>query len=367
MTDFRPLFTQARGPERIAKRMARAGLCSRRDAERWIAAGRVAVDGELLTTPAITVDEKSRITVDGTDIPTIEPPRLWRYHKPRGLVTTNRDPEGRPTVFEQLPEDMPRVVTVGRLDMDSEGLMLMTNDGELARLLELPSTGWVRRYRVRVYGRVNEKDLKALERGVTVDGISYGSISATIDAQAASNAWLTIGLREGKYREVRKVMEHLQLPVNRLIRISYGPFQLGEMPAGETEEVRPRALREQLGTLDKSSGEPAKPKERTKPKLPRGRKPSSGSGNTGPSRPKLSLKPQEGNSRDEKSRDRTRSSGTSASGRPTREKPARGKAGDKPARGKAGDKPARGKAGDKPGAKSGGRGNADRRRSGPRN
>ena len=247
MTDFQAIFQDRTGPERIAKRLARAGLCSRRDAEKWIAAGRVVVDGKTLDTPAVTVDGKSRIVVDGKPIPAIEAPRLWRYHKPNGLITSTRDVRGRTTVFESLPKDLPRVVSVGRLDYDSEGLLLLTNDGELARLLELPSTAWVRRYRVRVYGRPQPERLEKLKRGVTIDGVRYGGIEAVLDKQGPSNAWLTIGLREGKNREVRRLMEYIELSVNRLIRVSFGPFQLGNLEAGAVDEVKQHTLKEQLG------------------------------------------------------------------------------------------------------------------------
>jgi 23S rRNA pseudouridine2605 synthase len=233
--------------ERIAKRLARAGLCSRRDAERWIAEGRVKVDGVLLTSPAVLVGEASLIVVDGQPLPPVERTRLWRYHKPAGLVTSHKDPQGRRTVFETLPADLPRVISVGRLDLTSEGLLLLTNDGELARRLELPSTGWVRRYRVRVHGLPDPAQLAALERGITVDGIAYGPIKAVLDRQQGANAWLTVGLKEGKNREIRKVMEHLGWKVSRLIRIAYGPFQLGLLPPGAVEEVPPKILREQLG------------------------------------------------------------------------------------------------------------------------
>jgi 23S rRNA pseudouridine2605 synthase len=233
--------------ERIAKRLARAGICSRRDAERLIAEGRVIVDGKKLASPAFNVAPGARITVDGKPVPEPEPARLWRYHKPRGLLTTARDPQGRPTVFQALPDNLPRVVAVGRLDLSSEGLLLLTNDGELARRLELPSTGWVRRYRVRVHGAVEKRRLETLGNGITIDGVAYGPIRATLDRQQGDNAWLTIGLTEGKNREIRRVCEHLGWPVSRLIRIAFGPFQLGHLEAGKVEEVPGKVLREQLG------------------------------------------------------------------------------------------------------------------------
>jgi len=233
--------------ERIAKRLARAGLCSRREAERWIAAGRVAVNGTRIETAATTVVAADRITVDGKPVPAPEPTRLWRYHKPAGLLTTTRDPEGRATIFERLPADLPRVMTIGRLDLNSEGLLLLTNDGALARRLELPATGWVRRYRVRVHGAPDDAALKKLERGVTLDGMAYGPIRAVIDRVTGHNAWLGVTLREGKNREVRRVLEHLGLAVNRLIRVAFGPFQLGGLAPGEVAEVPPRVLKDQLG------------------------------------------------------------------------------------------------------------------------
>ena len=239
--------------DRIAKVLARAGLCSRRDAERWIADGRVSIDGKVLTSPAVTVSGSELITVDGKALPGAERARLWRYHKPVGLVISHKDPQGRPTVFEKLPAGLPRVVSIGRLDINSEGLLLLTNDGGLARRLELPATGWTRRYRARVHGTVDEKALAALAKGVTVAGIRYGEIQAVLDRQKNANAWLTISLTEGKNREVRRVLEHLNLTVNRLIRIAYGPFQLGNLARGEVGEVPGKVLREQLG------GEPAKP------------------------------------------------------------------------------------------------------------
>jgi 23S rRNA pseudouridine2605 synthase len=236
----------ARG-ERIAKRLARAGLCSRREAERWIEQGRVAVNGAVLTTPAVLVTAASRITVDGRPVAAPEKTRLWRYHKPRGFVTTERDPQGRPTIFSALPPGMPRVVKVGRLDLNSEGLMLLTNDGALARHLELPSTGWVRRYRVRVHGVVDPKRLAALANGITIAGIEYGAVEASLERQQGANAWILFALREGKNREVRRICEHLGWQVSRLIRLSYGPFQLGALGRGAVEEVPGKVLREQVG------------------------------------------------------------------------------------------------------------------------
>jgi len=233
--------------ERIAKVMARAGLCSRREAEAWIAAGRVAVNGRPLASPAFNVKPVDRVTVDGKPLPLRERTRLFRYHKPRGLITTDRDPEGRPTIYERLPADLPRLVSVGRLDFNSEGLLLLTNDGGLKRMLELPETGWLRRYRARANGKVTQADLDRLKGGVTVEGVSYGPVDAKLDRMQGSNVWLTVGIREGKNREVRKVLSSLGLAVNRLIRISYGPFQLMELAPGAIEEVKMRTLREQLG------------------------------------------------------------------------------------------------------------------------
>lgn len=233
--------------ERIAKALARAGLCSRREAERWIAGGRVTVNGRVLESPAVAVGPADAILVDGKPIPAAEPTRLWRYHKPRGLITSHRDPQGRPTVFERLPKDLPRVVSVGRLDFNSEGLLLLTNDGALARHLEHPSTGWTRRYRVRAHGTVDPDKLKRLADGATVDGVRYGPVDARLESAKGANAWLAFSLKEGKNREVRKLCAHLGLDVTRLIRIAYGPFQLGDLPRGEVAVVPPRQLAAQLG------------------------------------------------------------------------------------------------------------------------
>lgn len=234
-------------PMRIAKAMARAGLCSRREAERWIADGRVRVNGRLIDSPALDVSPRDRIEVDGAPMPMAEPVRLWRYYKPKGLVTTHRDPEGRPTVFDNLPEGLPRVISVGRLDFNSEGLLLLTTSGDLARHLELPATGWLRRYRVRGWGNIDQAKLDTLKDGIEVEGVRYGPIEATFDKQQGENVWITIGLREGKNREVRKIMAHLGVEVNRLIRISFGPFQLLDLKPGEADHVRRKVLIEQLG------------------------------------------------------------------------------------------------------------------------
>ncbi|WP_082490595.1 pseudouridine synthase [Aureimonas sp. Leaf454] len=239
--------SEAAGPERIAKRLARAGIASRRDAEGMIADGRVKLNGKLLTSPAVTVTASDRIEVDNEALPAIERTRLWLFHKPAGVVTTNRDPEGRPTVFDRLPEDLPRVLSVGRLDINTEGLLLLTNDGGLSRILELPATGWLRRYRVRAFGSVTQAQLDELRQGIAIDGVFYGAIEATLDSQKGHNVWLTLGLREGKNREVKRILGHLGLDVNRLIRLSFGPFQLGDLPEGAVREIKGRMLRDQLG------------------------------------------------------------------------------------------------------------------------
>ncbi|BCJ91654.1 hypothetical protein IZ6_23890 [Terrihabitans soli] len=235
--------------ERIAKVIARAGLASRREAETWIAAGRVAVNGRTITSAALNIGPRDKVMIDGKPLPARERTRLWLYHKPKGLVTTAKDPEGRTTVFDVLPPELPRVVSVGRLDLNTEGLLLLTNDGGLARVLAHPSTAWLRRYRVRVFGQVDIVKLQALKDGIEIDGFSYGPIEAVLDRQQGDNAWLTLGLREGKNREVRRVLEHLGLSVNRLIRLSFGPFQLGDLGEGAAEEIRTRYLKEQLGSL----------------------------------------------------------------------------------------------------------------------
>lgn len=242
-----PVDATGSKPERISKILARAGVASRRDVERMIMEGRVRLNGTVLETPVVNATLEDRIEVDGQPIRGIERTRLWLYHKPAGLVTTNSDPEGRPTVFENLREDLPRVMSIGRLDINTEGLLLLTNDGGLSRVLELPTTGWLRRYRVRAHGEVDQAALDKLKEGIAVDGVLYGAIDATLDRQQGHNVWITVGLREGKNREVKNVLGALGLEVNRLIRISYGPFQLGDLPEGQVVEVRGRMLRDQLG------------------------------------------------------------------------------------------------------------------------
>jgi 23S rRNA pseudouridine2605 synthase len=233
--------------ERVAKAIARAGLCSRRDAEAWIVEGRVAVDGETLTSPARNVTDDNVITVDGKPIAAKEQTRLWRYHKPSGLVTTHKDPQGRPTVFINLPKNLPRVVSVGRLDFNSEGLLLLTNDGEMARRLELPAGGWTRTYRARLFGKVTQADLDKLATGITIDGVKYGPVVADLERSKGMHSWASVSLKEGKNREVKRLMERLGLKVSRLIRVQYGPFHLGQLPEGAVEEVPAKLWREQLG------------------------------------------------------------------------------------------------------------------------
>lgn len=233
--------------DRIAKVIARAGVASRREAERMIEAGRVRVNGAVIDRAALNVTGADRIEVDGRALDAPEPPRLWLYHKPAGLVTTTKDEQGRETIFDKLPEDLPRVLSVGRLDLNSEGLLLLTNDGGIKRKLELPATGWVRKYRVRMKGRPDDATFEPLRKGLTLDGEVFQPMSVVLDRQKGANAWATVGIREGKNREIRRAMEAVGCQVNRLIRVSYGPFQLGQLKAGEVEEIRPRVLRDQLG------------------------------------------------------------------------------------------------------------------------
>lgn len=238
---------QTQPGERIAKVLSRIGVASRRDAEKLIFEGRVAVDGRVLTTPAERVLPSAKITLDGRLLGAPEPTRLWLYHKPVGLVTTHRDPQGRPTVFDNLPDSLPRVVSVGRLDLNSEGLILLTNDGALERHLELPTTGWKRRYRVRAYGRPDADRLAALAKGTTIDGVRYAPVDVEIESAQGANCWLVITLSEGKNREIRRLLEAQDMRVNRLVRVAYGPFQLGQLRAGDVKEVAGKVLVEQLG------------------------------------------------------------------------------------------------------------------------
>jgi 23S rRNA pseudouridine2605 synthase len=236
--------------ERVARALARAGVASRRDAERLIADGRVALNGQVLSSPAVNVGKGDILTLDGAPVADREPARLWRYHKPPGLITTHKDPKGRPTVFERLPPGLPRVISVGRLDLNSEGLLLLTNDGELARGMELPEAGLVRRYRARAFGRASQERLDRLKQGISVEGVSYGPIEAKLerrgDKAGSANVWVTVELAEGKNREVRKVLEAVGLKVNRLIRTSYGPFELGDLAPGEATEVPARLVKRLL-------------------------------------------------------------------------------------------------------------------------
>ncbi|WP_437342615.1 pseudouridine synthase [Ruegeria arenilitoris] len=255
--------------DRIAKVLARAGIASRREAERMIEAGRVTVNGKTIDSPALNVTPSDRITVDGKPVAEPEPARLWLYHKPTGLVTTNRDEKGRPTIFDNLPEDMPRVMSVGRLDLNSEGLLLLTNDGGIKRKLELPSTGWLRKYRVRINGRPKDEDFAPLRQGLVIEGEKFQPMTVTLDRQQGANAWLTIGLREGKNREIRRAIEDIGFTVNRLLRVSYGPFQLGNLKPGEVEEIRRRVLRDQLGlepeTPPAAAKRPSRPQRSRRP------------------------------------------------------------------------------------------------------
>ncbi len=277
--------------ERIAKVVSRAGLASRRDAEEWIVQGRVTVNGRIINSPALDVTANDVISVDGKPLPPRERTRLFLFHKPRGLMTTHADPEGRPTVFDNLPEGLPRLISIGRLDFNTEGLLLLTNDGGLARALELPDTGWLRRYRVRAHGEVTQAQLDELKRGVEVDGVKYGPIDAVLERDQGANVWLVFAIREGKNREVRNVMAHLGLEVNRLIRVSYGPFQLAELPEGQVEEVKTRVLRDQLGEKISAlagadfnrpmPGEAAAKPEDEAIDAPRGKKPFKPAGKSG--------------------------------------------------------------------------------------
>ena len=250
--------------DRIAKVISRAGVASRREAERMIEAGRVSVNGKVITSPALNITSADKVVVNGKPLKAPEPARMWLYHKPIGLVTTNNDEQGRTTIFDKLPEELPRVMTVGRLDINSEGLLLLTNDGGVKRQLELPSTGWLRRYRVRINGRPTEESFEPLRKGIVVDGEIFQPMQITLDRQQGANAWATIGLREGKNREIRRAMEAVGFSVNRLIRVSYGPFQLGELKQGQVQELRSRVIRDQLG-LEVPEPEAPKPTQRKKP------------------------------------------------------------------------------------------------------
>ncbi|GAA6211071.1 hypothetical protein NBRC116602_08110 [Hyphomicrobiales bacterium 4NK60-0047b] len=232
---------------RIAKAIARAGVCSRREAETYIAAGRIKVNGKKISSPALNVTSSDKILVDDQPLPDQEPVKIWRYHKPKGLVTTAKDEKDRETIFSKLPKHLPRTITIGRLDINTEGLLLLTNDGELARHLELPKTGWLRRYKVRAKGSITQDKLNALKEGITIEGIKYGPIQAQLIKEQGSNCWFTMGLREGKNREIKRICEHLGLNVNRLIRLSFGPFMLGDLKAGEVEDIKPHILADQLG------------------------------------------------------------------------------------------------------------------------
>ncbi|WP_421913603.1 pseudouridine synthase [Mesorhizobium sp.] len=364
---LRPAEATEEAGERIAKRLARAGLASRRDAEELIAAGRVKVNGKALASPAFNVMPGDVIHLDGMEIPPIERTRLFLFHKPAGVVTTNRDPEGRKTVFDVLPTDLPRLMTIGRLDINTEGLLLLTNDGGLARVLELPATGWLRRYRVRVHGKVEESALAGLREGIAVDGVFYGAIEATLDREQGTNAWLTLGLREGKNREVRNILGALGLDVTRLIRISYGPFQLEDLREGHVLEIKGRVLRDQLGErLVEESGanfdaeitkpfsnkpvrrEAVREEEPERPKFTRdGERRPIGEGGL------IKNRKRRENSRDEAlgklSTSPDRSAGPEKSFGERSPRPERGGFGDKP-RGGFGDKP-RGGFGGKPGGK----------------
>ncbi|MGR3271168.1 rRNA pseudouridine synthase [Thalassococcus profundi] len=252
--------------DRIAKVLARAGIASRREAERMIEAGRVSVNGAVITRAALNVTSADKITVDGKPLGEPDAPRMWLYHKPTGLVTTTRDEQGRPTIYDDLPEELPRVMSVGRLDLNSEGLLLLTNDGGIKRKLELPSTGWLRKYRVRVNGRPTDATVEPLRQGLTVDGQRFQPMIVSIDRQQGANAWLTVAIREGKNREIRRAMEDIGLSVNRLIRVSYGPFQLGQLKPGAVEEVRRKVVRDQLGLDGPKPDKPVPTRRRKQPR-----------------------------------------------------------------------------------------------------
>jgi 23S rRNA pseudouridine2605 synthase len=309
--------------ERIAKVLSRAGIASRREAERLIELGEVKVNGKTITSPALNVTAADKITVRGEPVGQPEPPRLWLYYKPEGLVTSAADEKGRDTVFDHLPEDMPRVMSVGRLDLNSEGLLLLTNDGELKRRLELPSTGWLRKYRVRVKGNPTEPEIEPLRKGITVEGDRFQPMEVKIDRHQGANAWLTVGLREGKNREIRRAMTHIGLTVNRLIRVSYGPFRLNEMKPGEVEEIKPRILREQLGLADDDADGPkARPPVR-RSLAPKPGKQAERQADT-LAKPKARLKPGEGQ--------RMLSEAWQKATRPLAARPASGQGDDRPAK-----------------------------------
>ena len=244
-------LTKSNGTERIAKKLSRAGVCSRREAERWIAEGRIKVNNVILSTPATNVSEKDKILVDNIPLPKPSLTKIWRFHKPKGCLVTENDPKGRKTIFQILPKSLPRVISVGRLDYDSEGLLLLTNDGAISRKLELPSTGWLRKYKVRVHGIVDKSALLKIKDGIKLDNFKTGPIEASLEIQKGTNAWILIGIREGKNREIRRIMDHLGYPVNRLIRLSYGPFQLGNLKSGEVSEINKNVIKNQLGLMHK--------------------------------------------------------------------------------------------------------------------
>ena len=244
-------LTKSNETERIAKKLSRAGVCSRREAERWIADGRIKVNNVILSTPATNVSEKDKILVDNIPLPKPSLTKIWRFHKPKGCLVTENDPKGRKTIFQILPKSLPRVITVGRLDYDSEGLLLLTNDGEISRKLELPSTGWLRKYKVRVHGIVDKSALLKIKDGIKLDNFKTGPIESSLEIQKGTNAWIIIGIREGKNREIRRIMDHLGYPVNRLIRLSYGPFQLGNLKSGEVLEINKNVIKNQLGLMHK--------------------------------------------------------------------------------------------------------------------